>query len=58
MLLFNRLIPIGNLAGGAGLRSLVALVVLHALGRPIFSLLMRQEQRVHALHQFIQRLKK
>lgn len=57
ILMFNRLIPVGNLAGGGGLRCLVTIAVLHTLGRPIFWLLIKQEQRVHALHKVVNRLK-
>ena len=58
ILMFNRLIPVGNLAGGGGVRSLLVLAVLHFLGRPIFRLLIKQERRVHALHRVINRLKR
>lgn len=58
ILMFNRCIPVGNLAGGAGLRSLVVLLVLHLLGRPIFRLLIHQEQRLHALHKVMNNLRK
>ncbi len=58
ILMFNRLIPIGNLAGGAGIRSLLVLAILHAQGGAIFRLLIHQEQRVHALHKVINRLKR
>lgn len=58
ILMFNRLIPVGNLAGGGGVRSLLVLAVLHILGRPIFRLLITQERRVHALHRVINRLKR
>ena len=58
MLMFNRLIPVGNLGGGGGVRSLVVLAILHLLGRPIFWLLIKQEQRVHALHKVVNRLKR
>ena len=57
-LAFNRCIPVGNLAGGGGIRCLLVLIVLHVLGRPVFGVLMRQERRAHALHTFINRLKK
>ncbi len=57
ILMFSRLIPVGNLAGGGGVRSLLVLAVLHVLGRPIFRLLIKQERRVHALHRVINRLK-
>jgi hypothetical protein len=52
------LIPVGNLGGGGGVRSLFVLAILHVLGRPIFWLLIKQEQRVHALHKVINRLKR
>ena len=58
MLMFNRLIPVGNLGGGGGVRSLVVLAILHLLGQPIFWLLIKQEQRVHALHKIVNRLKR
>ena len=57
-LALNRIIPVGNLAGGGGIRCLLVLVILHTFGRPVFELLMRQEQRAHALHMLINRLKK
>ena len=58
ILVFNRLIPVGNLAGGAGIRCLLVLAILHVLGRPIFRLLVQQEQRIHALRNVINNLKR
>ncbi len=57
-LTLNRIIPVGNLAGGGGIRCLLVLAILHTFGRPVFELLMRQEQRAHRLHMLINRLKK
>jgi hypothetical protein len=58
ILMFNRLIPVGNLASGGGVRSLFVLAILHLLGRPIFWLLIKQERRVDALHKMVNRLKR
>lgn len=58
ILMFNRLIPVGNLAGGGGIRCLMIIAILHTLGRPIFWLLIKQEQRFHALHMVFNRLKR
>ena len=50
LLILSRLVPLGNLAGGGGLRCLVTLAVLHAFGKPLFRLLVRYEHRLHSLY--------
>jgi hypothetical protein len=57
LLILSRIIPLGNLAGGGGVRSLVILALLHALGRPIFRLLVRHEQRLHSLYLLMKKYK-
>lgn len=44
-------VPIGNLRGGPGLRWLLTMFLLHAFGKTLFSLIIRQEQRLHRLYQ-------
>ena len=58
ILFLNRLIPMGNLSGGGGIRCLMVLMILHVLGGPIFRLLIHQEQKMHALHMILNRLRK
>lgn len=50
---FARFVPIGNLRGGPGLRCLLVLLVLHFAGRQLFSILIRQEQRLQRMYQLI-----
>lgn len=57
LLLLSRIIPIGNLGGGGGVRCLAVLAVLHLLGRPLFSVLIRYEPQLHALHTFLKNRK-
>ena len=57
LLMLNRIIPIGNLGGGGGVRCLVVLAILHLLGRPIFRLLIHYEHRLHSLYMFLKKLK-
>jgi len=57
LLMLNRIIPIGNLGGGGGVRCLMVLAVLHLLGRPLFTLLIRYEHRLHSLYIFLKKQK-
>ncbi|MGB5231352.1 MAG: hypothetical protein WBN83_07520 [Desulfoprunum sp.] len=57
LLMLNRIIPIGNFGGGGGVRCLVVLAVLHLLGRPLFTILIRYEQRLHSLYMFLKNQK-
>lgn len=52
-----RCIPLGNYRGGAGLKCLVIFVVLHYLGRPLFRVLVRYEQRLHSLYRLRERFR-
>jgi hypothetical protein len=58
MLMFNRIVPVGNLAGGGGLRCLLVLAVLHVCGRPIFQLLIRLNQSNSILFKVLKRLRR
>ncbi len=49
MAAFARIIPIGNLAGGPGIRCLVILTVLHYLGYPLYVFAGRYGNRLKAL---------
>lgn len=51
-----RFIPLGNYRGGAGLRCLVILAVLHYLGRPLFPVLVRFERQLAALYRIRERM--
>lgn len=57
LLMLNRIIPIGNLGGGGGVRCLVVLAILHLLGRPLFTVLIRYEHRLHSLYMFLKNRK-
>lgn len=48
--LLNKFLPMGNLGGGPGIRSVVVLIVLHGVGKPLFRLLMPYEDRLAALY--------
>ena len=48
-LLCNKLIPLGNLGGGARLRGLLVLLLSHRLGGIIFPLLVPFEDKLHRL---------
>jgi hypothetical protein len=39
--LFARFVPVGNLRGGPGLRCLAVMSLLHYLGAPIYTILVR-----------------
>ncbi len=54
-LLCSKLIPIGNLGGGARLRGLLVLLISHRLGGLIFPLLAPHEDRLHRLYQRVRR---
>lgn len=58
LLMLNRLIPLGNLAGSGGLRCLLILAVLHTVGRPVFRLMIRYEQQIHSFYMILKRIKK
>lgn len=49
----NKILPLGNYRHGVGLRPALVLLVLHNLGKPIFMLLIRHEQRLHRFYQLI-----
>ncbi len=49
-------VPMGSYKGGAGLKCLVVFTVLHYLGAPIFSVLIRFERQLHGLYRLKQRL--
>ena len=50
LLILSRIVPLGNLAGGGGVRCLVTLAVLHGCGKLVFRLLVRYEHRLHSLY--------
>jgi hypothetical protein len=45
--LLGKIVPLGNLHSGPGLRCLAVLAVLHYFGRPIYYLNARYGQRLH-----------
>ncbi len=53
----SRLIPIGNIGGGAGFRCLFVMSLLHYLGRPAFYVLTRYERYFHYLFRQLARLR-
>jgi hypothetical protein len=54
----SRCIPLGNYRGGAGFKCLLAFVVLHYFGKPIFSILVRCERQAAFLYKMRNRFKK
>jgi hypothetical protein len=53
--LLDRLVPIGALRGGTGLKPALVLLFLHRCGRPLFALLIRYERQAHRLYQMLRR---
>jgi hypothetical protein len=54
-LLCSKIIPLGNLGGGAQLRGLLILFLSHRLGGIIFPLLVPFEDKLHRLYQRIKK---
>lgn len=52
-----RFIPLGNYRGGAGLRCLAILAVLHYLGRTLFPVLVRFERQLAGLYRIRERMR-
>lgn len=48
--LLSRLIPMGVYRGGAGLKCLLVVLVIHSLGRPIFWFITRFERHVARMY--------
>lgn len=55
--LFSRFVPLGNFAGGPGLRCLVVLRLLHGLGPWLVPLAIRGEKLLHRVHVLARRLR-
>lgn len=53
--MLDRIVPIGILYGGTGLKPALVLLFLHRFGRPCFTLLIRYESQVHRLYQLLRR---
>ncbi len=51
----NKVLALGNYRFGIGLRPALVLMVLHYLGRPVFSLLIRYEPQFHRLYQILRK---
>ena len=51
VLLCSKIIPLGNLGGGARLRGLLVLLLSHSFGGIIFPLLVPFEDKLHHLYQ-------
>jgi hypothetical protein len=51
VLLCGKIMPLGNLGGGARLRGLIVLLFSHAFGGIIFPLLVPFEDKLHQLYQ-------
>ena len=56
--LLAKILPVGNLRGGPGIRCLLTLLVVHLFGETIFSLAIRQEARLHRIYLYINRLRR
>lgn len=54
-LLCGKLIPLGNLGGGARLRGLLVLLISHRLGGIIFPLLVPFEDKLRRIYQHLKR---
>lgn len=57
MSLRNKIIPLGNLGGGARLKGLLILLLSHSLGSIIFPRIIRFEQKLHRLYLLLKRKK-
>ncbi|BDD87442.1 hypothetical protein [Desulfofustis limnaeus] len=53
--LLDRVIALGNLRSGPGLKPALVLLVLHGCGRWLFPLMIRYEARLHRVYQLIRR---
>lgn len=54
-LLCNKVIPLGNLGYGARIRGQLVLLLSHKVGRFIFPLLVRFEDKLHQLYQCLRK---
>ena len=54
---YARVVPLGNYRGGAGLRCLLVLSVLHSVGQPIFRVLIRYERHLSRLYRLLERVR-
>lgn len=55
---FGKIIPIGNLRGGPGLRCLTVLTILHFLGHPIYLVNVKYGQRLGPFKRILRRLRR
>jgi hypothetical protein len=55
MTLRSKIIPLGNLGGGARLKGLLVLLLSHSLGRIIFPWITPFEHRLHRLYLLLKR---
>lgn len=53
--LLDRLVPLGIVRGGTGLKPALVLLFLHSCGRLLFTVLIRYERQVHRLYQLLRR---
>ncbi len=52
---FARFIPVGNLAGGPGVRCLLILFILHTFGNPLYRLNARYGEKLQGLKRVLKR---
>ena len=57
LFVFHKVVPVGNLRGGPGLRCLVVLCLLHYFGRYLYHFQMRYGREFHALEKIFVQLK-
>ena len=57
MTLRNKIIPLGNLSGGARLKGLLVLLLSHSLGKIIFPRITPFEHKLHRLYLLLKRNK-
>ena len=55
--LFARLVPVGNLRGGPGMRCLAVMFVLHYLGAPLYAFLARYGSKISVLSRVANKLR-
>ncbi len=53
--LLSRIFPLGNFSGGPGGRPSLVLFIVHYFGKPVFRILISQEDRVHQIYTKIRR---
>lgn len=57
LMMIGKVIPIGNMRGGPGIRCLVVMCILHYFGKPMYSINAMYGHRLSLLKRFLRRLR-